>query len=360
MTIDDRNIIWLDLFTFLTYQKRVKLLETFKKGEDIKQAFLHNQKIRKILTEEEISKMKCKLDDAWLDAQIARFEKDNIKFVTRNSEFYPQLLQEIDTPPLCLYCKGNLQLLNTNCVGIVGSRKPSEYGILCTKQYAKAFVEADLTIVSGLAAGVDTISHKTALENTGKTIAVLAGGLYHIYPAMNFSLAKHIEENNLVISENTPDAEALPYYFPIRNRIIAGLSKGVLVTEASLKSGSLHTANYANEYNREVFAIPGRINSDLSYGTNALIRTNSAHLTQCPEDVFALLGINFSKNDKTSAVQLDFKQQLVLNYIKVDKKSFQEILDHTGMTPQELNSMLLELEMEGLIIKLANNSYIMS
>ena len=245
MTIDNKNILWLDLFETLTYNKKLKLLDIAGRNNDIRKVFLNNQSIRELLSTEEFNKMAVCLDESFLNRKLKDYVTNNIKTITFYDEEYPYLLKEIDSPPLCLYCKGNTQLLNTVCIGVVGSRRPSEYGLVVTKQFVKELAEADVTIVSGMAAGVDTIAHRTTLENRGNTIAVLAGGFNHVYPASNFSLFKELSENNLIISEYNPEVKPQTYYFPIRNRIIAGLSKGVLVTEAGEKSGSLHTINYA-------------------------------------------------------------------------------------------------------------------
>lgn len=357
MTIQDKNILWLDLFEFLTYQKKIKLLESIEKGIDIRQCFLSNAKIKEIVSNEEFNKMALCLHEEFLSIRLKKYEEDNIACVTFYNENYPYLLKEISSPPLCLYCKGNIQLLNTTCVGIVGSRKPTDYGVVVTKQYASVLVEADVTIVSGLASGVDTIAHKEAMENQGKTIAVLAGGFNHIYPASNFHLFKELTQNNLVVTEHNPNIKPEAYYFPIRNRIIAGLSKGVLVTEAGEKSGSLHTINYATEFNREIFAVPGKINSPMSKGTNAIIQNLQGSITLSPDDILQTL--NIKKENKTnSSIQLDINSQLVLDYIQTEKRTFQEIADHTNLPVQELNTILIELELEGLVIKFANNSYV--
>ncbi len=360
MTIDDKNIIWLDLFNFLTYQKKVKILDIFEKHKDIKKTFLSNPKIHEILTETEINKISNMLSDVTLDKKIDEFNNNGIEMITIHDNRYPYILREISSPPLCLYCKGNVQLLNTYCIGVVGSRKPTDYGIVTTKQYVKELVEAGVTIVSGMALGIDTIAHKTALDEQGKTIAVLGGGLYHIYPVSNFALSKELSQDNLIISENTPDTPPLSFYFPIRNRIIAGLSRALIVTEAGEKSGTLNTAKFAGDFNREVFAIPGKINSPLSKGTNKLIKNLEATITLLPEDVLNSLNLKKEKNNKNPTRQLDIKEQFVINYIQTEKKTFQEIADYTELTARELNTILLNLEMEGLIIKLANNSYIMS
>lgn len=360
MNIEDKNIIWLDLFAFLTYQKRVKLLQIFPKDKDIRKLFLKEPKIKDILNEQEIAKMTALLSDDVLDRILQNYKLENIETITLNDERYPTLLKETFTPPLCLYCKGNLQLLNSLCVAVVGSRKISDYGIIVTKQYASEFAKAGVTVVSGMAHGVDTVAHRTVLENCGATIAVLAGGFHHIYPASNFGLFKNLCLNNLVISEYSPDIQPTTYYFPIRNRIIAGLCKGVVITEAGLKSGAMHTKEYAFEYNRDIFAVPGNINSPNSEGTNSLIKENSAFLTISPIDVLESMGIKNKKITKNNVNQLDINSQLVIDYIKAEKKTFQQIAEFTHIPTNELNSILIELELDGVIVRLANNSYILS
>ncbi len=360
MNVEDKNIVWLDLFGFLTYQKRVKILNLFAKDKDIRKQFLSEPRVRELVTSQEYDKMKNYLDEGKLERIIDSYQKEGIEIITINDDRYPYMLKEISTPPLCLYCKGNLGLLNSICVAVVGSRKVSEYGTIVTKQYVKELVKSGITIVSGLAYGVDTIAHKTTLEENGATIAVLAGGLHHIYPATNFSLAKNICENGLILSENNPDIQPLNYYFPLRNRIIAGLSKAVLITEAGIKSGSLHTKDYAIEYNRELFAVPGRINSPLSEGTNQIIKDFQSSITTSPEDIINALGLKKENIQKNGVNQLDISSQLVLNYIRDEKKTFQQIADYTKIPVNELNSILMMLEMDGLVEKFANNSYIMS
>ena len=359
MNINDLNILWLDLFEALTYTKKLKLLN-ISNNKNLREIFLTNPEIKQVISSEEFNKMSLCLHDEYLNRFLNQYKEENVECITFNDKRYPFLLKETATPPMCLYCKGNIQLLQTTCVAIVGTRKPTEYGIVTTKQYAKALVEADVTVVSGMASGVDTIAHREVIENNGKTIAVLAGGFNNIYPASNFNLFKQITENNLVISEYNPNVKPLSYYFPVRNRIIAGLSKGIILTEAGEKSGALHTFNYALDFNREVFAIPGRINSPSSAGTNAIIKSLQGIISLGPEDVLTSLNIQKQKNEKNSAVQLDINAQIVIDYIMAEKKTFQQILDYTHFTAKDLNAILIELEMSGLITKLANNSYIKS
>ena len=359
MNVNDLNILWLDLFETLTYTKKLKLLN-ISKDKNIRENFLTNLEVKETLTQEEFNKMSLCLHDEYLNRFLNNYKQNGVECITFNDKRYPFLLKEIVSPPLCLYCKGNIQLLNTTCVAIVGTRKPTEYGIIVTKQYAKELVEADITGVSGMASGIDSLAHREVMQNNGKTIAVIAGGFNHIYPASNYNLFKQLVENNLVISEYNPHTKPLSYYFPVRNRIIAGLSKGIVITEAGEKSGALHTFNYALDFNREVFAIPGRINSPMSKGTNAIIKSLQGIISLSPEDILTTLNIQKQKNEKISAVQLDINAQIVIDYIMAEKKSFQQILDFTHLPAKELNAILIELEMSGLITKLANNSYIKS
>ena len=359
MTNADKNILWLDIFDFLTYGKKNKLLNLLDKNANIREVFLSNAEIKSILTNEEFNKMALCLNDEFLNKRIMEYEKDNVETITFNNTKYPYTLKEISTPPLCLYCKGDVSLLNSFCFGVVGTRKPTDYGIITTKQYCKELSNAGVTIVSGLADGIDSIAHKTALENNGKTIAVLAGGFNHIYPITNINLARVIEEDNLLISEYPPNTKPLSYYFPIRNRIIAGLSKGVLVPEMGEKSGSMHTVNYAIEFNRDIFVVPGKINSPMSKGANLLIKNLQGCITIDPKDI--LETYNLTKTQKLNQnTQLSINAQMVLTFIETEKRTYQEILDHTKIPANELNSLLISLEIEGLIVKLANNNYIMA
>ena len=358
MTIDDKNILWLYLFDFLAYGKKIKLLSAIKKGENLRENFLKNDEIKEILTNQEYNKMALCLSDEYLNRYLRDYENDKIELITFNNENYPYILKEINSPPLCLYCKGDVTLLNSFCFAIVGTRKPTDYGIVVTKQYSKELANNNITIVSGLAIGIDAVAHRTALENNGKTIAVLAGGLNNIYPLTNLRLGKAIEEKGLLISEYPPNTKPLSYYFPIRNRIIAGLSKGVLVTEMGEKSGSMHTVNYALEFNRDVFVVPGKINSPMSRGANELIKNLQGCITTSPDDILNAYHLN--KPEKPQNQQIDINAQMILTFIESEKRTYQEILDHTHLPANELNTILMTLELEGLLVKLANNSYIMA
>ena len=357
MDIDERNILFLDNAIELPYAKKAKILKEFL-GIDLYREFdMHQSKLEQILTPVEMSHLRRSAKQN-LNQIIEGYERDGIKTITIYSEHYPDTLRHIDGAPFCLYCKGNIALLKSKCIAVVGSRKISEYGRVVTAQFTKEFVMAGLTVVSGMALGVDAVAHNTVLENNGATIAVMAGGFNHIYPSANFGLYREICQSGLVVTEYAPNSEPLSYNFPVRNRIIAGLSQGVLVTEAGLKSGALHTKNYAVEMGREVFAIPGRITSSESEGTNNIIKQCQATLVTCPKDIFHALGIKLQENTKNTTQQLDISTTTILNYILAEKKTFQEIADFTKLSTRELNNKLIEMQMDGLIIKLAGNSYI--
>lgn len=221
--------------------------------------------------------------------QINQYRLNHIHVLTYFDEEYPALLKEIYQPPWVLYGKGRLALLGKEKLAVVGSRKGTEYGKKAIAELFPSLIKKGLVIVSGLAAGIDTAAHEGALEYGGETIAIIAGGLYHIYPKSNKDLALQIMKNHLVLSEYPPHTFPSRWQFPARNRIISGMSRGTFVVEAMIKSGSLITANFALEEGREVFALPGSIFDPLSAGTNDLIK-QGAKLVQTADDIIEELG----------------------------------------------------------------------
>jgi DNA processing protein len=220
-----------------------------------------------------------------ISQQIEQYEKNGIKAITIFDENYPSLLKEIYQPPWVLFVKGDLSLLEIHPkLAVVGSRQATLYGKNAISLMFPPLVEKGVVIVSGLANGIDTLAHKYAIKNGGKTIAVIAGGLYHIYPKENAVLAEEMMKSHLVISEYPPCARPLRWHFPARNRIISGLSNGTFIIEAKRKSGSLITANYAVNEGRDVFSLPGSIFNQNSLGTNDLIK-QGAKLVMSSEDI---------------------------------------------------------------------------
>lgn len=217
-----------------------------------------------------------------------KFEKDllsdEIEIISQSDSRYSEKLLAIHDAPRYLFCKGNISLLKKTTLAIVGSRNPTSYGITTTKHFASELSKYGFVIVSGLATGIDSIAHRESIENG--TIAVLGSGHKHIYPAVNYNLYKEIiQKNGLVISEYQPSVEPVRAFFPLRSRIIAGLSVGLLVTEAAEKSGSLIASTLAFEYGRNLYAIPGDITKTTSAGCNQLISKNLAKLARIPQDI---------------------------------------------------------------------------
>jgi len=228
---------------------------------------------------EKIRKERLKINP---DYEMEKLEKENINIMTIQDDSYPKLLKEIYDPPAMLYVKGSFKPNDELSLGIVGTRNISEYGKQITPIITSQLTKAGITIISGLARGVDSLAHQIALDNKGRTIAVLGSGIdsKSIYPAVNKYLAEKISENGAVISEFPINTKPLPQNFPQRNRIISGLSLGILVIEASQKSGSMITARNALEQNRDVFAIPGHILSENSLGPNNLIKMGAKLVTK--------------------------------------------------------------------------------
>ncbi|MDP4171206.1 MAG: DNA-processing protein DprA, partial [Bacillota bacterium] len=217
--------------------------------------------------------------------QIRQYDSNQISVITIFDDEYPPLLKEIYQPPWALFAKGDLSLLEAEPkLAVVGTRQPTTYGRNAINTIFPELMNKGVVIVSGLAKGIDTLAHESAIKYGGKTIAVIAGGFYHLYPPENMNLAIQLMKNQLVLSEYPPDTKPLRWHFPSRNRIISGLSKGTFIIEAKRKSGSLITANFAVHEGRDVFSLPGNIYNPSSAGTNDLIQ-QGAKLITCAEDI---------------------------------------------------------------------------
>lgn len=298
------------------------------------------------------NKIKIKLDP---EKYLSCLETDKIKWITCFDRAYPRLLLQIDNAPVVLYYRGDLSVLSKPAIAVVGSRKMTGYGKLVTESLTEKLVAAGLMIVSGLARGVDTVAHRSAIKAKGKTVAVLGGGLRHIYPSENVSLAKEIEQNGVVLSEFAPDETAYLGNFPARNRIISALSLGVLVTEADLDSGSLITARLALEQGKEVFAVPGQINSDLSRGTISLIKTGAVCVSQV-EDILDVLGI-VAPSLKASDIKLNKTEIQILNLLSSENKHLDEMCRELNLPIAQVSASVLNLEIAGLIGNLGGSVY---
>lgn len=288
-------------------------------------------------------------------------EKENIRIVSFSDALYPKALKTIHDPPKVLYVKGELVPEETLLLSIVGSRKASPYGLEMTERFARELTGYGFTIVSGFARGIDTAAHRGALSGKGRTIAVLGSGLLDIYPPENKALAKELSQNGALVSEFPLRYPALPENFPRRNRIISGLSLGVFVVEADEKSGSLITARFAMEQGREVFALPGRVDSALSKGTHRLIQ-QGAKLVQEVQDILEELKIPIADGVAKElfvkeSPRLTGEEGVVYEALSDLPKSIDTIVEESQLSAQSALSTLVRLEIKKLVREFPGKRY---
>lgn len=292
---------------------------------------------------------------------LAKLKKQKISFVSLIDDSYPELLKQIPNPPIVLFVKGNRDLLKTSSISIVGTRKITVYGATITKMFAADLASAGLTIVSGMAIGVDGIAHLAALEVGGSTIAVLGNGVDLPYPRENEHIyGKIVDNGGAVISEFAPGETPSVGSFPARNRIIAGISLGVLVTEGASDSGSLITANFGLEFDRKVFAVPGPITSQLSAAPLKLIE-KGARLVVTPEDIMRELKVQSSKLkvNKQKFDGLSKDELKVVQILENESLQFDEIVRKLKIDSAKLGTILSFMEVKGLL-KNSGSSYSLS
>ncbi|AEH51346.1 DNA-processing protein DprA [Pseudothermotoga thermarum] len=292
-------------------------------------------------------KFKARYDEKFLLDQKRKIEEHGVKLIDYWHEDYPKLLRETFSPPPVLFCLGNVKLLNERCISVVGTRKPTSYGKAVVKKIVSQLVQADFVIVSGLAFGIDAFAHETALELGGKTVAVLGTGVDICYPSSNRRIYEKIVQTGCLISEFPMGTKPAKYQFPMRNRIIAGLSRATIVVEAPLESGALITARQAAEMGREVFAVPGDIDRKSSEGCNWLIKMGAIPLTDC-QQIFDLYGIK-GEVEKTKD---DF-----LEIFKDGPMQVEEIAEKVGLSVSEVLVKLTEYELSGKIVKTFDGRY---
>ena len=282
----------------------------------------------------------------------------DIQVIDIKSAEYPAKLRDIPDPPGQLFCKGDISLLNTKSVAVVGSRKNTVYGKNVALMIGKRFAGAGITVTSGLAMGIDAFSHEGALEADGKVIGVLGSGIDVMGPRRNRDLMNRgLENGGLVVSEYEPGYPASSWTFPARNRIISGLAEAVVIVEAGLNSGSLITAKHAAEQGRPVYAVPGNINSQSSIGTNLLIRDGVTPLVII-DDLIRDIGAA-TKKDAVSRPDMDADEERIFEVVRLmSGPTVDEIIRGTGFDPQLVNSLLTVMEIKGIIESYAGRIYI--
>lgn len=286
---------------------------------------------------------------------------NNINYITYEDENYPYLLKQISNPPMVLFYKGDLKDCNfERTLAVVGSRRASDSAKQNLRNILLGFKGTDITIVSGMAEGIDTVAHRSAIDAGVSTIAVLGGGFNNIFPKSNMKLFNEIiSGNGVVMSEYWPDFQPMPFRFPVRNRIVSGLSKGTLVAEAALKSGALITANLTLEQNRELMCMPGSISNPNTEGVFKLLKQGAALVTNT-EDILNALSwkINLTTENEQPKMDLSENETKVLSEIKLNPLCFDELILKTNLNINDLMIILTQLEIKGLIKQADGNKYI--
>ncbi len=353
-----QSLVLLNMVDCIGSVRIRKLLEAFGEPRSIFQASLHELSNSGILTPFMASKVFGAKNSFSVEKEIQAARDQGVRIMTISDADYPSLLKEIYDPPVVLYVKGGFIPADVNAVGVVGSRGASFYGLSCAGEFSFKLAQCGLTIVSGMARGIDTASHRAALNAGGRTIAVLGSGLNNIYPPENEGLFAEIARTGAVISQFPLDTQPFAKNFPIRNRIISGLSRGVLVVEASVQSGALITARYALEQDRQVFAIPGKLTSETSCGTNDLIKQGAKMVTD-PQEVVLELCPNFTFEENGGPEGAPESQESsILRTLSDEPKTMDLICQEAGLSISDIASTLVQLELKGVIRQLPGSLFV--
>jgi DNA processing protein len=350
----------------LSNRCKQRLLEHFVTPQAIFDASIDELKALLPVNNSTLRKAVNETDEALIEQQLTLLTKHKINILLHHSPDYPPLLKQIEDAPPILFTRGDVNLLCDPQLAMVGSRNASPSGLKTARAFAAEFAASGLTVTSGLAAGIDTEAHKGALDEIGRTLAVVATGLDEVYPRSNLPLARAIVKKGCMVSEFPPMTPARRAHFPQRNRIISGLSLGVLVVEADTRSGSLITARLAGEQGREIFAIPGSIHSPTSRGCHQLIR-QGAKLVETTADVLLEIKtgleieLHAARNRLSSGVEkkkkLDPESIKVLNQVDFAPTRLGDIAIHSNLPIELVLSELLQLELAGEVAPLPGGQY---
>lgn len=356
---------WLCNIKEIYNEQLKKLFNIFSSPEEIFKAKEKDYAQAKLTQKEIDSIEKSKKNISLMN--LEKLSKDGIKFIHKDSKNYPSKLYSIKDSPYALYVRGNLPDPNMLSVGMVGARACSEYGRSQTIRFAKALALNKIQIISGLALGIDSISASSALSVGGKTFAILGSGIDVIYPRENIELYYEIIMNDGgIISEYPLGTPPIAWQFPFRNRLISGLSDKVLIMEARKRSGTLITAAYALEQNKDIYCLPGKITDSLSDGCNELIADGAGILLN-PEYLLTDLNESIIKTKKSepqniikenSFEKADCEEEIVYSLLGCDPISTEELIQKTSLNPETISMILMELEITGLIREVSKNYYV--
>ncbi len=300
--------------------------------------------------------------EADIDVQFEKLSKLNASLITILDDDYPKCLKEIYDPPIYLFLRGTLTSQDSRSLALIGTRYPTDYGKSVANKFASAFARNGFTVISGLAVGIDSIAHRAALDAGGRTLAVLGSGIDIIYTDPHGKLYPRILENGAILSEEWLGTYPAAENFPKRNRIISGLSLGVVIVESDHKGGSMITAKYAIEQNRDVFAVPGSIFSQKSNGTNALIRDCYAKLALSPDDVMSDYS-QYSPQPHSLLEQMNQlpnltdEEQKVYSLLSHEPIHIDTLAEHSGLDVSDILILLFELELKGVVRQLPGKMF---
>ncbi len=363
--LEKEYLLWLSRTKGLSVQKQHELLTYFYSAENV--FFATRVELQEVscLTVKNIDSIISHKEKVAIDKYLEELEVLGISYITLACEDYPKNLIDMINPPLVMYYIGEIPKTKLS-VSIIGSRRCTDYGKFVAHKFAKELAKEEITVISGMAVGADTIAHVGCLEGGGKTIAVVGSGLDICYPKSNEKLMKKIIENGCVMSEYPPKTLPLAANFPMRNRIISALSDGLIVVEAAMKSGTMITVDYALEQGRTVFTVPGNITSKSSEGTNALLRQGAIPLTDikdileefCVKQENSLNIQDEGKLNKKLTASLTDEEISVYKHINYEPKTVEEVTFLSGTSIQTVLYLLTVLELKGAIKKINGQKYI--
>ncbi|MBE7087524.1 MAG: DNA-protecting protein DprA [Clostridiales bacterium] len=354
-TADELCLIWLDSFLGLEYKHKQALYKLISGKVEIKEVLVKGKEyVVSAIGSDRYDALLHSANQEYLNSVIEGLSRKNVTALTITSKDYPFLLKNTDIPPLVLYALGDLKLLSTDCFSIVGSRKSLPLSINLAKEFALGISDAGFTVVTGNAEGVESAVIESLLNKNKKVISVLAGGIDNVYPKSNTELIERvINSNGLVISEYPPEVEVKRYHYPIRNRILAGLSKGVLIVSGGVKSGTTYTAEYALEYGRDVFAIPYSVGVPSGAGCNAVIK-EGGHLCDSVNDVLDFYGIEPKQKEE---LNLSETEREIIKVLNGGGTHIEKIATALNKRVFELTPTLSVMEIKGLVVRTGVNTY---
>ncbi len=350
--------LWLSTIPKVGNRTMAKLLGYFGEVESIYKASKSELQSCGILNEKQSECIIYSRNSDKINRSYEEMLQKKIRLITMYDSEYPNSLRTLYTPPVVIFVKGSLPKQEEWVLAVVGARSCSSYGRQMSRMFGRGIAGAGVSVVSGMARGVDSEAHKGALEANGRTYAVLGCGVDICYPPENMDLYMEIAANGGLISEFAPGVSPEACHFPARNRLIAALSKGIVVVEARKKSGALITVNNGLELGKEIFAVPGRAYDSLNEGSNALIQSG-AKLVMTPSDVLEEFGV-LAREDKKTKISLDNCEKVVYASLCLIPRSVNELAGRTGLDVQTVIRILTSLELRGIIHRVGINQYILN